>query len=233
VKRQEGRDIVHEIILSGYGAYLHKNVGKRLLLGTADSYGIERLHLTRGPGWEDLIIKVTFHSPPGKTVNMLVSEEDCVEVPWEATADVAKDATTGIIVFSGTSKGVQLISADLPYTVIPHAGVEGEEPSSPTESEWEQLAAQYQSKIDKQQGAENAGKFLAVGENGEVALSEGVKPEQIASAVDAYLDENPIEGGATREEAAQIKQNKADIESLQKDKLSASELDSAIDSALA
>lgn len=39
--------------------------------------------------------------------------------------------------------------------------------------------------------------------------------EQIATAVDAYLDENPVQAGATAEQAAQIQANKEAIEQLQ------------------
>ena len=57
--------------------------------------------------------------------------------------------------------------------------------------------------------------------------------EQIANAVKKYLDENEIEAGATAEEAAQIKKNKADIETLNREKLSADALPSAVNDALA
>lgn len=222
--------MMHEIVLNGYTA--HSSNSRCLHFGTAESYGIEQIHITPGADWENLLIKATFHPPSGDSVVVLLGEDGVIDVPPEATAVAAGEYNPGLIVFSGISDGVQRISADIAYTVLGHAPVDGKD-SEPTPSQWEQLAAQYQSKIDKQQGAENAGKFLAVGENGEMALSEGVKPEQIASAVDAYLDENPIEAGATPEEAAQIRQNKTDIETLQKDKLSASELDSAVNSALA
>lgn len=45
--------------------------------------------------------------------------------------------------------------------------------------------------------------------------------EGLANAVADYLKENPIEAGATAEEAAQIQQNKEDIETLNNEKLSA------------
>lgn len=222
--------MMHEIVLNGYTA--HNSNSRCLHFGTAESYGVEQLHITPGADWENLLIKATFHPPSGDSVVVLLGEDGVIDVPPEATAVAAGEYNPGLIVFSGVSDGVQRISADIAYTVLGHAPVDGKD-SEPTPNQWAQLAAAYQSKVDKQQGAENAGKFLAVGENGEVALSEGVKPEQIAAAVDAYLDENPIEAGATPEEASQIRQNKTDIETLQKDKLSASELDSAIDSALA
>ena len=57
--------------------------------------------------------------------------------------------------------------------------------------------------------------------------------EGLANAVADYLKENPVEAGATVEEAAQIAQNKTDIENLQMDKLDADKLPEAVDIALA
>lgn len=39
----------------------------------------------------------------------------------------------------------------------------------------------------------------------------GVSPEQIEEAVNNYLTENPVQAGATEEQAQQIEQNKQDI----------------------
>ena len=61
----------------------------------------------------------------------------------------------------------------------------------------------------------------------------GVSDEQIATAVDKYLEENPVQVGATKEEAEQIQQNKEDIEQLALDKLDADKLPEAINDALA
>lgn len=47
----------------------------------------------------------------------------------------------------------------------------------------------------------------------------GVSQEAINAAVSAYLEENPIEPGATAEEAAQIEQNRLDIIELQNKKV--------------
>lgn len=44
-----------------------------------------------------------------------------------------------------------------------------------------------------------------------------ITPEQIQEAVDTYLEENPVEAGATEEQAAQIEENKEAIEQLQED----------------
>ena len=55
----------------------------------------------------------------------------------------------------------------------------------------------------------------------------------LANAVEDYLKENPVEVGATAEEAAQIQQNKQDIETLTAEKLSADALPGAVNDALA
>lgn len=47
--------------------------------------------------------------------------------------------------------------------------------------------------------------------------SGGATPEQIRQAVDAYLEENPVQPGATVEQVAQIEQNKTDISSVKED----------------
>ena len=57
--------------------------------------------------------------------------------------------------------------------------------------------------------------------------------EGLANALSDYLEKNPVETGATAEEAAQIAQNKTDIEQLIADKLDASELPKAVNEALA
>ena len=57
--------------------------------------------------------------------------------------------------------------------------------------------------------------------------------EGLAKAVAEYLKENPVEAGATAEEAAQIAQNKRNIETLNREKLAASELPNAVNEALA
>lgn len=55
----------------------------------------------------------------------------------------------------------------------------------------------------------------------------------LANAVADYLKENPVQAGATKEEAEQIQQNKQDIEALNREKLDASKLPEAVNDALA
>ena len=57
--------------------------------------------------------------------------------------------------------------------------------------------------------------------------------EGLANAVADYLEKNPVEAGATAEEAAQIAKNREDIEKLTTDKLDVTKLSEAVNEALA
>ena len=56
--------------------------------------------------------------------------------------------------------------------------------------------------------------------------------EGLAQAVADYLQENPVKPGATDEQAQQIQQNKDDIDTLNREKLSAQDLTGAVNTAL-
>ena len=60
-----------------------------------------------------------------------------------------------------------------------------------------------------------------------------VKPEEVKKIIDEYFVDNPVQAGATAEEAAQIEQNKQNIATLDRTKLAASELPNAVNEALA
>ena len=159
---------MHKIVLSGYNAYLEKNGNKRLYLGTAESYGIEKLQILAESGWDDLsLITATFHPPNGDAVRVIIGENGVVEVPKEATAVPAPEHDPGMIVFSGVKEGMQRISTNILYIIGEHAGANGAV-TDDTPSEWEQLINIYESKFDKNQGKENAGKILGVDESGEI-----------------------------------------------------------------
>ena len=62
---------------------------------------------------------------------------------------------------------------------------------------------------------------------------EKLEGEGLGEALDAYLKENPVQAGATAEEAAQIRKNAEDIAELTTDKMDAAQLPNAIEAALA
>lgn len=63
-----------------------------------------------------------------------------------------------------------------------------------------------------------------------VLEAAGASPEVIEQVVREYLAENPVQAGATAEEAAQIAQNKADIEKLNTDIYTKEEIDAIMGS---
>ena len=73
--------------------------------------------------------------------------------------------------------------------------------------------------VQKNQGSGNSGKYLSVGSDGNVTLSDPptsggtVDPEQIKQAVNGYLEENPV-SGMTAEQEEQLSTNTQDITDL-------------------
>ena len=130
----------HEIKLDGYGAHTTLAEDRPImLLGTAESYGIETLHVVSGKSWEGLTVTATFNAPDGTSTDMLMSADGSITVPSEATAK----SGSGKIVFSGVSDGVQRISCDLEYFVVAHSAINGVQSGGTAPSWFEQAAARF------------------------------------------------------------------------------------------
>ena len=78
--------------------------------------------------------------------------------------------------------------------------------------------------VQKNQGSGNSGKYLSVGSDGNVTLSDpptsggSLDPEQIEQAVEDYLAENPV-SGMTAEQEQQLSTNTQDITDLKSAKV--------------
>ena len=130
----------HEIKLDGYGAHTTLAEDRPImLLGTAESYGIEMLHVVHGESWEGLTITATFNAPDGTSTDMLMSADGSITVPSEATSK----SGSGKIVFSGVSEGVQRISCDLEYFVVAHSAINGAQSGGTAPSWFEQAATRF------------------------------------------------------------------------------------------
>lgn len=128
------------IKLDGYNATTDN--GKKLELGTFDSYGEEQLQIVKAQNWENLSVIATFNPPNKKPVQVVVdSVTGVIKVPKEATADLYG---IGTIVFVGLSDGVQRISADVEYIVRKHSNANGTEPAEPTPNVVEQILTEAQ-----------------------------------------------------------------------------------------
>lgn len=138
---------MYEINVTGYNAATEE---KPLNLGTAASYGMEKLHITFDAAWDDLSKSATFNcGKPGRglrPVTRMIDEDGIVDVPQEATAVATKDGTITLL---GVAPGSgQRISVDIPYTVTGHAAVPGQT-AEDKPSAFEQI-------LEAAQGAERA-----------------------------------------------------------------------------
>ena len=130
----------HEIKLDGYGAHTTLAEDRPImLLGTAESYGIETLHVVSGKSWEGLTVTATFNAPDGTSTDMLMDADGSITVPSEATAK----SGSGKIVFTGVSEGVQRISCDLEYFVVAHSAINGAQSGGTAPSWFEQAATRF------------------------------------------------------------------------------------------
>ena len=130
----------HEIKLDGYGAHTTLAEDRPImLLGTAESYGIEKLHVVFGKSWEGLTITATFNAPDGTSTDMLMSADGSITVPSEATAK----SGSGKIVFTGVSNGIQRISCDLDYFVVAHSAINGVQSGGTAPSWFEQAVTRF------------------------------------------------------------------------------------------
>lgn len=116
--------MTHEVVLHGYNV----KPGS-LQLGTFDSYGIEKIHVTADDEWAGLDILGVFHAPDGTATKVVVGADGMLAVPPEATA---KQAGVGRIVFVGLAENVQRITVDMGYSTKPHSDIEGDNPGTPT-----------------------------------------------------------------------------------------------------
>lgn len=130
----------HEIKLDGYGAHTTLADDRPvMLLGTAESYGIEMLHIAPGKDWAELTITATFNAADGTSTDMLMGPDGNIAVPTEATAK----SGSGRIVFTGVSDGIQRISCDLDYFVVAHSGINGTQSGGVAPSWFEQAARRF------------------------------------------------------------------------------------------
>nr|DAV51160.1 MAG TPA: L SHAPED TAIL FIBER PROTEIN [Bacteriophage sp.] len=188
---------MHVIKLNGYNATTEN--GKKLELGTFDSYGEEQLKIVKAPDWENLSVIATFNPPNKKPVQVVVdSVTGVIKVPKEATADLYG---VGTIVFVGLADGVQRISADCEYIVRKHSNASGTEPAEPTPDLLQQVLTLSK---DAQTAAKNAEQSA---KNAAKDAADTVKPykeEAVRAATAAALSEkNAAESKTAAQEAAE------------------------------
>lgn len=175
---------MHKIELVEYAA----RTETPFCLGTAESYGVERLQFVRGPGWENLALTATFHPPRGADpVYVRIDAEDTADVPPEATAI----GGVGELIIAGYQDGVRRCSCSVRYRVENHAPVGGDPPADLTPSLTQQILADASNAEKTAQSvrddADN-GKFTGPpgpqGEAGEVETLNNLEIQEILNLLD-------------------------------------------------
>ena len=197
--------MTHEVVLQGYNV----KPGS-LQLGTFDSYGIEKIHVTADDEWAGLDILAVFHAPDGTATKVVVGANGMLAVPPEATA---KQAGGGKIVFAGLAENVQRITVDMGYNIKPHSDIEGDNPGTPTPDVVQQILANSNNAVsiataaqdaaeNARQAAEDAAKKAGEGAGGAAQSAAAAKK----SAEDAAASS---ESAAGKAEAAESSANAA------------------------
>lgn len=187
--------MTHEVVLHGYNV----KPGS-LQLGTFDSYGIEKIHVTADDEWAGLDILAVFHAPDGTAIKVVVGADGMLAVPSEATA---KQAGGGRIVFAGLAENVQRITEDMRYSTKPHSDIEGDNPGTPTPDVVQQIlensnhavsiaTAAQDAAENARQAAEDAAKKAGEGAGGAAASAAAAKK----SAEDAAASSESAAGKA-------------------------------------
>jgi hypothetical protein len=212
--------MTHEVVLHGYNV----KPGS-LQLGTFDSYGIEKIHVTADDEWAGLDILGVFHAPDGTATKVVVGADGMLAVPPEATA---KQAGVGRIVFVGLAENVQRITVDMGYSTKPHSDIEGDNPGTPTPDVVQQIlensnhavsiaTAAQKAAENARQAAEDAAKKAGEGAGGAAASAAAAKKsaEDAAASSDSAAgkaDESASSASAAAEnaKAAQTAQGSAE-----------------------
>lgn len=136
---------------------------------------------------------------------------DRFQVPQEAVAEAGVRLKIGFYGIGEDGRlGIPTLWADL-GVVQDAADPSGDEAAAPALPIW----AQIQTQIGNLENLDTQAKDTLVAAINE-ALTKGgsVDPEAIRAELEKYLEEHPIETGATEEQAAQIQKNKEDIEAI-------------------
>lgn len=149
----------------------YENGEEVLVLGTYDSYGVEKLHVTFDKYWDDCLRIIASFKNNGLKTEVLVDSEGYVEVPPQATKYPTAKGVVSTLTFLGVKKGGQILSNDLKYKVLNHTEVQGQSPET-TPSAWEKLVS-------------NLGiPYFHINEEGELIVSLG------AGLINAHINED-------------------------------------------
>nr|DAL08127.1 MAG TPA: hypothetical protein [Caudoviricetes sp.] len=194
---------IHEVTLTKYAA----KAGV-IKFGTWGSRGIEQLHITALPPWDEAaVITVTFVNGRVQSEPQVFPESMTIDVPQAATSAATKSRASCKMVFKGIDQsGAVVYSTDLPYTVLNRTDIDGAE-YDPGENAFEQYIQQVGAYRDTALNAANSARNSELSaeeyaDSAKAAKGEARKSAESAAASAAGIAESEKRAAASAANAA-------------------------------
>lgn len=194
---------IHEVTLTKYAA----KAGV-IKFGTWGSRGIEQLHITALPPWDEAaVITVTFLNGRVQSEPQVFPESMTIDVPQAATSAATKSRASCKMVFKGIDQsGAVVYSTDLPYTVLNRTDIDGAE-YDPGENAFEQYIQQVGAYRDTALNAANSARNSELSaeeyaDSAKAADGEARKSAESAAASAAGIAESEKRAAASAASAA-------------------------------
>ena len=194
---------IHEVTLTKYAA----KAGV-IKFGTWGSRGIEQLHITVLPPWDEAaVITVTFVNGRVQSEPQVFPESMTIDVPQAATSAATKSRASCKMVFKGIDQsGAVVYSTDLPYTVLNRTDIDGAE-YDPGENAFEQYIQQVGAYRDTALNAANSARNSELSaeeyaDSAKTADGEARKSAESAAASAAGIAESEKRAAASAASAA-------------------------------
>nr|DAE37335.1 MAG TPA: hypothetical protein [Bacteriophage sp.] len=194
---------IHEVTLTKYAA----KAGV-IKFGTWGSRGIEQLHITALPPWDEAaVITVTFVNGRVQSEPQVFPESMTIDVPQAATSAATKSRASCKMVFKGIDQsGAVVYSTDLPYTVLNRTDIDGAE-YDPGENAFEQYIQQVGAYRDTALNAANSARNSELNaeeyaDSAKAAKGEARKSAESAAASAAGIAESEKRAAASAAIAA-------------------------------
>lgn len=194
---------IQEVTLTKYAA----KAGV-IKFGTWGSRGIEQLHITVMPPWDEAaVITVTFVNGRVQSEPQVFPESMTIDVPQAATSAATKSRASCKMVFKGIDQsGAVVYSTDLPYTVLNRTDIDGAE-YDPGENAFEQYIRQVGAYRDTALNAANSARNSELSaeeyaDSAKAAKGEARKSAESAAASAAGIAESEKRAAASAASAA-------------------------------
>ena len=194
---------IHEVTLTKYAA----KAGV-IKFGTWGSRGIEQLHITALPPWDEAaVITVTFVNGRVQSEPQVFPESMTIDVPQAATSAATKSRASCKMVFKGIDQsGSVVYSTDLPYTVLNRTDIDGAE-YDPGKNAFEQYIQQVGAYRDTALNAANSARNSELSaeeyaDSAKAAESAAKESAKLAAASAAGIGESEKRAAASAASAA-------------------------------